>query len=137
VIIRIAKSLFLNFETFRDRLCCRNSVRSSGAHVGFALCVNAKQDDSLGGFCTGPRMFELRVAERILRLIRFRVPTIPTQPRTVILLVQRSWVRGAMAFNARTHWHSYLALFAHGSILHLHGVCSGNSQQRAARRFLR
>ena len=34
-----------------------------------------------------------------------------------------------MAFSARAHWHGYLMVFAHGSILHPRKVSSANSQQ--------
>jgi hypothetical protein len=34
-----------------------------------------------------------------------------------------------MAFSARAHWHGYLMVFAHGSILHPWKDSSGNSQQ--------
>jgi hypothetical protein len=34
-----------------------------------------------------------------------------------------------MAFSARAHWHGYLMVFAHGSILDPRNDSSGNSQQ--------
>jgi len=34
-----------------------------------------------------------------------------------------------MAFSARAHWHGYLMVFAHGSILHSRKDSSANSQQ--------
>ena len=73
-------------------------------------------------------MFELGVAERILRLVRFRIPTIPAEPHAAILLVQWSRIRCAMAFSARAHGHGYLVLFAHNLILHPRTVSCGNSQ---------
>jgi hypothetical protein len=34
-----------------------------------------------------------------------------------------------MAFSPRAHWHRYLMVFAHSSILHLRKDSFGNSQQ--------
>jgi hypothetical protein len=73
---------------------------------------------SLRAFRTGACLFESRIPEWILIFVRLRIPAISAQPRAVIVLVQWSGIRASMTLYSWAHRHSYLALFAHGLILH-------------------
>jgi hypothetical protein len=77
---------------------------------------------SLRAFRTGACLFESRIPERILIFVRLGIPAIFAQPRAVIVLVQRSGIRASMTLYSWAHRHSYLAVFAHGLILHYREV---------------